>query len=79
MFERFWRKDLARSSSEHSGIGLSVARAFAHTLHLSLDAELGPGGLLRMRLGPFTLLLENATEAPRGSTREPPLAVNSSP
>ena len=49
-FERFWRKDSARSSSEHSGIGLSVAQAFAQALGLSLEASLPASSTLCMRL-----------------------------
>jgi signal transduction histidine kinase len=49
-FERFWRKDAARSSSEHSGIGLSVSRACARVLGLELEAALPANGWLMMRL-----------------------------
>ncbi len=52
LFERFWRKDSARSSSEHSGIGLSVAQAFANALGLRLEASLPDSSTLRMRLHP---------------------------
>lgn len=48
--ERFWRKDAARSSSEHSGIGLSVSDAFAQALGMRLEPALGPDGALEMRL-----------------------------
>jgi len=50
LFDRFWRKDKARSSSEHSGIGLSVALAFARVLGMDLQASLSPEGLLTMQL-----------------------------
>jgi two-component system sensor histidine kinase QseC len=40
LFQRFWRKDTARSTPEHSGLGLSLARAFAETLGMTLRAEL---------------------------------------
>jgi two-component system sensor histidine kinase QseC len=40
LFERFWRRDAARSSSEHSGLGLSLARAFAAALEFDLTADL---------------------------------------
>ena len=40
LFQRFWRKDTARSTPEHSGLGLSLARAFADALGMNLRAEL---------------------------------------
>src|SRR5262249_43656203 len=40
LFERFWRKDPARKGSEHSGLGLAVARAYSESLGLKLEARL---------------------------------------
>jgi two-component system sensor histidine kinase QseC len=40
LFERFWRKDGARSSSLHSGLGLAVSEAFARHLGCRLTASL---------------------------------------
>jgi two-component system sensor histidine kinase QseC len=40
LFDRFWRKDLARSANEHSGLGLPLARAFARALGGELTAAL---------------------------------------
>ncbi len=40
LFDRFWRKDLARSGNEHSGLGLPLARAFARALGGELTAAL---------------------------------------
>jgi signal transduction histidine kinase len=40
LFDRFWRKDLSRSGTEHSGLGLPLARAFAHALGGDLTAAL---------------------------------------
>ena len=39
-FERFWQKDAARSSPDHCGLGLALARAYAQSLGMKLDAEL---------------------------------------
>jgi len=40
LFERFWRKDTARSSSTHAGLGLAVAKAYSQALGLELEAVL---------------------------------------
>jgi len=40
LFQRFWRKDPARSSSVHSGLGLALAKAYAGVLGMELRAEL---------------------------------------
>jgi two-component system sensor histidine kinase QseC len=40
LFERFWRKDPARSSQLHSGLGLALAKAYAQSLGMKLQAEL---------------------------------------
>lgn len=40
LFDRFWRKDPARSSQVHSGLGLAVAKAYAQSLGMTLRAEL---------------------------------------
>ena len=40
MFERFWRKDTARTSSQNAGLGLSLVKAFADLLELDLQTSL---------------------------------------
>jgi two-component system sensor histidine kinase QseC len=46
LFERFWRKDAARSPDGHTGLGLSLARAFAQSLGCELTASFaGPARL----------------------------------
>lgn len=50
MFNRFWRKEAARADSEHAGIGLALARAYARLLGLNLQALPGDGPCLTMRL-----------------------------
>lgn len=50
LFERFWRKDAARSSGEHSGLGLPLARAFAASLGYTLTATLKDDACLTMKL-----------------------------
>jgi signal transduction histidine kinase len=43
LFQRFWRKDKARSDAEHSGLGLSLVKSFAELLGLELAAALNGG------------------------------------
>jgi len=38
LFERFWRKDAARSPDGHTGLGLSIARVFAQAIGYELKA-----------------------------------------
>ena len=44
LFERFWRRDAARTGGRHHGLGLCVARAAAEASGCSLSAQLDPGG-----------------------------------
>jgi two-component system sensor histidine kinase QseC len=46
LFERFWQKDTARSSPDHCGLGLALARAYAQSLGMKLDAELKDGEII---------------------------------
>ncbi len=39
LFERFWRKDPARSPSDHSGLGLALAAACAEALNMKTAAQ----------------------------------------
>jgi len=50
LFVRFWRKDPARTGSEHSGLGLAVARSLADLLAFDLTAHLSAEGRLAVRL-----------------------------
>lgn len=40
IFERFWRKDAARSDGTHSGLGLSIVKAFSDLLSFEIQAHL---------------------------------------
>jgi len=40
MFDRFWRKEEARSGGKHFGLGLSLARIFAQAMGWTLTAAL---------------------------------------
>jgi len=43
MFDRFWRKNKVRSSSDHSGLGLSIVKAYSEVLNLKIATELSAG------------------------------------
>ena len=45
MFDRFWRRDDARTDSGHSGLGLAVVRAAAGALDMTVEARLQDGRL----------------------------------
>ena len=54
--ERFWRKDRARSDPNHSGLGLSLVRAFCERLALHLEAKLVDSSTLSITVtGPMTM------------------------
>ena len=54
LFDRFWRKDKARTRSIHVGLGLSLSRALAQSLGYTLKAALDARRCLVMRLsGPI--------------------------
>jgi two-component system sensor histidine kinase QseC len=40
LFERFWRKEAARSGGQHVGLGLALARTFAEAMDGILTAEM---------------------------------------
>jgi signal transduction histidine kinase len=42
IFERFWRKDAARSDGSHAGLGLAVVKAFSDLLGLDVQARVDP-------------------------------------
>jgi len=54
LFERFWRKDAARTSVGHGGLGLTVAQSIAGVLGMDLTAEMPASQTLRILLrGPL--------------------------
>lgn len=50
IFERFWRKDAARTAGGHAGLGLSIVQALAETLGIQVAAELSEDKLFTVRL-----------------------------
>ena len=55
LFDRFWRKDAARTSSDHCGLGLALAQAYARALGLTLQARMSGGDTVTMVLGATAL------------------------
>ncbi|NCA83405.1 MAG: HAMP domain-containing histidine kinase, partial [Opitutae bacterium] len=50
LFERFWRKDAARSSRQRFGLGLSIVKALADLLDVRIQTRLAPDGTFVVRL-----------------------------
>ena len=46
LFDRFWRKEAARSDGQHAGLGLSLSRAFATAMGWELAARCTEDGWL---------------------------------
>jgi two-component system sensor histidine kinase QseC len=52
LFERFWRKEAARSDGQHVGLGLPLARVFAQAMGWTLTAALSGVDALMITLAP---------------------------
>jgi two-component system sensor histidine kinase QseC len=50
IFERFWRKDAARTGGRHSGLGLSIVKALAEVLGIQVTVELSSDSIFTVRL-----------------------------
>lgn len=50
IFERFWRKESARTSGKHAGIGLALVKSYADCLKLELETFLSEDQLFCIRL-----------------------------
>ena len=50
MFDRLWRKDVARADTTHTGLGLAMSLSFAKMLGLALEPTLATGDRLVMTL-----------------------------
>lgn len=53
MFDRFWRKDKARTKGRYAGLGLSLVQALGEILGLRVMPELASNGTLTMTLQGF--------------------------
>lgn len=51
LFDRFWRKEAARTGGKHVGLGLSLARAFAAAMGWSLSAAVQDGQITFQLVG----------------------------
>ena len=54
IFKRFWRKDPARESGTHSGIGLSLVKSYADLMGLEVSASIS-GDMFRIQLSHIKL------------------------
>lgn len=50
LFDRFWRKDAARTGGQHAGLGLSIVRALADVLDVQMVVDLSPDKVFSVRL-----------------------------
>jgi signal transduction histidine kinase len=66
MFDRFWRKDEARTGGHHVGLGLTLVRAMADLLAIRIETRLDPDRTFRI-----TLSVPAAPERPDHPPRRP--------
>jgi two-component system sensor histidine kinase QseC len=52
LFDRFWRKEAARTGGEHFGLGLALSRALAEAMGWELTAALREGRIVLVAQGP---------------------------
>jgi signal transduction histidine kinase len=73
MFDRFWRKDAARTGGQHAGLGLALVRALADLLAIEIATCLEPDQT-------FRLTLRGRPAAARGPiVPEPPAGLRPQP
>lgn len=56
LFDRFWRKDAARTSGNHAGLGLSLVKALADALNLKVSPRFGQDKAFEIELSGFPLV-----------------------
>ena len=50
IFDRFWRKDSARTTGEHAGIGLALVKSYSSCLNMGVDASVSDDNIFKIRL-----------------------------
>ena len=50
IFDRFWRKDSARKTGQHAGIGLSLVKSYADCLNMGVEASVSDDNMFSFRL-----------------------------
>ncbi|MFT5400716.1 MAG: signal transduction histidine kinase, partial [Gammaproteobacteria bacterium] len=50
LFKRFWRKDSARESGRHAGIGLSLVKSYVECMKIEVKASIKNDGRFAIRL-----------------------------
>ena len=68
MFQRLWRKDVSRTSSLHSGLGLSLVRSCGNQISAEVDATLVRDRLTIMVTAPFPGDPDTSTKGQAGVT-----------
>lgn len=51
MFDRMWRKDAARSSENHAGLGMSLIKSYAQMLSLTVKVDVNEKQVFRICIG----------------------------
>jgi signal transduction histidine kinase len=73
MFDRFWRKDEARTGGHNVGLGLSLVRALADLLAIEVVTRLEPDKTFRITLyAPADAQKRNSASTPTPQAPLPP-------
>ncbi len=56
MFNRMWRKDLARSSEQHAGLGMSLIQSYARMLSLTVDVKVNEHQIFTISIGKIPIV-----------------------
>ena len=65
LFDRFWRKDAARTGGDHAGLGMAIVKTLANHLALDLSCELTMDSRFRVVLSGLAAV--EVTPTPRSS------------